>query len=196
MMKYITKKITILSIILITFLSSVSCSSISSDKTLQEKPNFKTQKVTWHNLSFKIPSTWSQMDLTTLDVTGIVAYGPNGSKINSNNSNINLLVDTSTKGLKLSDINSAEKKRYEKQIKTVFNNPSNFKFSTMSVNAGDTFIMEYDVTTSKLRLHTTQYMVLLKDYSVIITATNYGDNTKPNPGKVAKYVAQTLKIDE
>ena len=195
-------------ILLLTFLLSINmisgCNTFSKTSKSNtkkekkeitlEKPNFKTKTIETDSASYKIPDSWCDYDLeANTSKYNVKAYAPKNNIENSILSPINICEEKSS--IKITDIDDTVKEQYINQIKTIYKSASNFKFSDFIVNSGDVFVIEYDINeeSQKITGHITQYMLMLKNKTILVTASNLDKSLDIDPSNAAKYLVETYK---
>lgn len=199
MKKFITTILAVLlSLCCITGCSTASNANKTNKNTKKEikieKPDFETKTIKTDNASYEIPSTWDdyeiEADTSKYDVK---AYAPASTTDNTISSTINICEEKSP--IRITDIDDTVKEKYIEQIKTIYASASNFKFSDFVANEGDVFVLEYDINedSGKISGHITQYMLMLKKKTVLVTASNLDKSLDIDPSEAAKYLVETYK---
>ena len=200
MKKFITLLLTLLlSIGLLAGCNTSSNTNKTTKKTTKqevkvEKPNFKVKTIKTDKASYKIPDSWNDYKIeANSDKYDVKAYAPKDNLENAISSTINVCEEDSA--IKITDIDDTVKEKYVEQIKTIYQSASNFKFSDFEAASGDVFVLGYDINeeSGKITGHITQYMLMLKKKTVLVTASKLDDTLDIDPSDAAKYLVETYK---
>ena len=206
MKKKLLKKIAIIAITALTTTMFIGCgdssnkkdSSSESGKKVEETSekevtateiSYDTQDINLDNFSFKIPANWTEQEITA---SSHYLYYPSDADTTTGTSSVNILIQDNSTSVDLDDFYNI-KDSLQKQMTEQFDSTSNFEFSDFSTKNFDVFVMEFDLTQQGVNMHMVQYMPLLDNYSVVVTATNIGDNVEPQAELVGRIMTETLQ---
>lgn len=201
------KKIAIIAATTLTTTMFIGCgessnkkdSSSESGKKIEETSEkevtttditYDTQDINLDNLSFKIPANWTEQEITA---SKQYLYYPSDADTTTGTSSANIVIEDTSSSTDIDEYYDMEA-TLEKQITDQFDTASNFEFSDFSTKDFDVFVMEYDLTQQGVAMHMVQYFPLIGDCTLVITATNIGDNTDPDPILVGRIMTETLQV--